>query len=68
LLQLSSGTTGGQCFLDDPATLLLGRTHQGKDNVIWFPATADRIGSPSGKIQTRERLGGLLKFYLREAA
>ena len=44
------------------------RNHQGNDNVILFPATADRIGSSSGKIQTRERLGGLLKFYHREAA
>jgi putative transposase len=44
------------------------RNHQGKENVILFPAAADRIGSSSGKIQTRERLGGLLKFYHREAA
>jgi transposase InsO family protein len=44
------------------------RNHQGKDNLILFPAPADRIGSSSGKIQTRERLGGLLKFYHREAA
>ena len=44
------------------------RNHQGKDNVILFPAAADRIGSSSGKIQTRERLGGRLKFYHREAA
>lgn len=44
------------------------RNHQGKDNLILFPAKADRIGSSSGKIQTRERLGGLLKFYHRAAA
>jgi hypothetical protein len=37
-------------------------------NAILFPATADRIGSSSGKMQTRERLGGLLQFYHREAA
>jgi transposase InsO family protein len=36
------------------------RNHQGKDNVILFPAPADRIGESTGKIQTRERLGGLL--------
>ena len=35
---------------------------------ILFPAAADRIGSSSGPIRTRERLGGLLKFYHREAA
>ena len=44
------------------------RNHQGKDNLILFPAAADQIGSSSGSIKTRERLGGLLKFYHREAA
>jgi putative transposase len=44
------------------------RNHQGKDNMIPFPAADDRIGSSSGPIRTRERLGGLLKFYHREAA
>jgi hypothetical protein len=44
------------------------RNHQGKDNMIPFPAAEDRIGSSSGPIRTRERLGGLLTFYHREAA
>ena len=44
------------------------RNHQGKANVILFPAPADRSGESSGRIRTRERLGGLLKFYHREAA
>jgi hypothetical protein len=44
------------------------RNHQGKANVILFPVPADRIGESSGEIRTRERLGGLLKFYYREAA
>jgi putative transposase len=44
------------------------RNHLGKGNVILFPEPADRIGQSSGKIGTRERLGGLLKFYYREAA
>ncbi|MGO8930553.1 MAG: hypothetical protein ACLQU3_27160, partial [Limisphaerales bacterium] len=44
------------------------QNHQGKDNVILFPAPADRIGEASGQIRTRERLGGLLKLYHREAA
>jgi transposase InsO family protein len=44
------------------------RNHQGKANVILFPASADRVGESSGEIRTRERLGGLLKFYYREAA
>ena len=42
--------------------------HQGKGNVILFPAPEDRIGEISGDIKTRERLGGLLKFYYRDAA
>jgi transposase InsO family protein len=43
------------------------RNHQGKGNVRLFPA----IGQDSacqGPIQCRERLGGLLKYYAREAA
>jgi putative transposase len=44
------------------------RNHQGKGSLILFPEPADRIGQSSGKIGTRERLGGLLKFYYREAA
>jgi putative transposase len=44
------------------------RNHQGKGNVILFPASVDRVGESSGEIRTRERLGGLLKFYYREAA
>jgi len=44
------------------------RNHQGKGNVILFPQPAHRIGESTGNIQTRERLGGLLRFYYREAA
>jgi transposase InsO family protein len=44
------------------------RNHHGKGNVILFPASADRIGESTGEIRTRQRLGGLLKFYYREAA
>jgi putative transposase len=44
------------------------RNHQGKGNVILFPAEVDRIGESAGEIHTRQRLGGLLKFYYREAA
>lgn len=44
------------------------RNHQGKGNMILFPRPEDRIGGCTGEIQTRERLGGLLKFYYREAA
>ena len=44
------------------------RNHQGKGNVILFPVAADRVGEATGEIRTRERLGGLLRFYYREAA
>lgn len=44
------------------------RDHQGKANVILFPASADRVGESAGEIRTCERLGGLLKFCYREAA
>ena len=45
------------------------RNHQGKDNLLLFPepATAQTNGLEGG-IQCRERLGGLLRFYHREAA
>jgi putative transposase len=43
------------------------RNHQGKDNVLLFPAVSqDTEGT--GPIRCRERLGGLLKYYEREAA
>src|SRR6266705_435238 len=43
------------------------RNHQGKGNVLLFPASSqNREGK--GAIHGRERLGGLLKYYVREAA
>jgi hypothetical protein len=44
------------------------RNHQGKGNAILFPTPSDRVGEREGRVCTRERLGGLLKFYHREAA
>jgi putative transposase len=43
------------------------RNHQGKGNVLLFPAVS-RGTEQAGPIQCRERLGGLLKYYEREAA
>jgi hypothetical protein len=44
------------------------RNHQGKGNLLLFPAsTSSQPGWP-GAIGCRERLGGLLKYYHREAA
>ena len=43
------------------------RNHQGIDNVIPLPRTADRIAATDGKIVRHQRIGGLLSFYRREA-
>jgi putative transposase len=42
------------------------RNHQGKDNVLLFPLATDR--QREGPVSCRERLGGLLRYYHREAA
>jgi len=42
------------------------RNHQGKDNLLLFPASVPEPGS-RGAICCRERLGGLLKYYSRAA-
>ena len=44
------------------------RNHQGKENVLLFPAAEQRVGCRDGKVRCKERLGGLLKYYHREAA
>jgi putative transposase len=43
------------------------RNHQGKGNMLLFPAVS-QAPEHTGPIQCRERLGGLLKYYAREAA
>jgi putative transposase len=42
------------------------RNHQGKDNVLLFPQR--QTGETVGNVECHERLGGLLKFYYRDAA
>ena len=42
------------------------RNHQGLENNI--PFHAEHVGKASGEIKTKERLGGLLKYYYRDAA
>ena len=44
------------------------RNHQGKGNVLLFPSPDRAAGNGSGRVRCQERLGGLLKFYYREAA
>jgi transposase InsO family protein len=43
------------------------RPHQGKGNVVLLPSP-DQDPARHGPIQCRERLGGLLKYYARDAA
>ena len=42
------------------------RNHQGLANRILVPS--DEVGRASGEIQSRDRLGGLLRYYYRKAA
>ena len=42
------------------------RNHQGLDNSIPFPI--ENTENSEGKVKTKERLGGLLKYYYRDAA
>ena len=42
------------------------RNHQGLDNAIIEPG--DEVGAKQGEVQCRERLGGTLRYYYRDAA
>jgi len=44
------------------------RNHQGKDNVLLFPAATKAINNGGSSVGCKERLGGLLKYYQLEAA
>jgi len=44
------------------------RNHQGKGNVLLFPTTTQAKNCVDGSVRCKERLGGLLKYYHREAA
>jgi len=44
------------------------RNHQGKGNVLLFPINHQSTPSSNRSVHCRERLGGLLKYYHREAA
>jgi len=44
------------------------RNHQGKDNVLVFLVATKAMNHGDGSIGCKERLGGLLKYYHREAA
>ena len=44
------------------------RNHPGNDNLLLFPSPTLPLNRKQGKIPCRERLGGLLKYYEREAA
>ena len=44
------------------------RNHQGKNNILLFPVATMVENRIDGSINCKERLGGLLKYYHREAA
>jgi hypothetical protein len=44
------------------------RNHQGKGIRLLFPRPTQPVGSDQRPVQCQERLGGLLKYYYREAA
>jgi len=44
------------------------RNHQGKDNRLLFPNQFERATNRKGRVKSRERLGGLLKYYHQSAA
>jgi len=44
------------------------RNHQGKENCLLFPSQDHEPENRNGKIKCRSRLGGVLKYYHREAA
>ena len=43
------------------------RNHQGKGNLLLFPASDVTQGPKPRTVRCRDRLGGLLKFYSRAA-
>jgi transposase InsO family protein len=45
----------------------LERPHQGKGNQLLLPSPISLLSQHAGRIQSQERLGGLLKFYQRAA-
>jgi putative transposase len=44
------------------------RNHQAKDSLLLFPLPTRPVSRKPGEVRCRERLGGLLKYYEREAA
>ena len=42
------------------------RNHQGLGNELIEPG--EEVGAVAGKIECRERLGGMLRYYYRDAA
>jgi len=44
------------------------RNHQGKGNVLLFPTATQAKNRVDGSVCCKDRLGGLLKYYHREAA
>jgi hypothetical protein len=63
----SSRAEPGEALKSGSRGVTGARNHQGKDNRILFPSRPEAKGT-MGAVRCRERLGGLLKDYEREAA
>ena len=44
------------------------RNHQGKENTLLFPSPSRPVGNAQRSVQCQQRLGGMLKYYSRQAA
>jgi len=53
--------------LGSTSSTITTRNHQGKENLLLFPAS-EHLYQSERELRCRERLGGVLRFYHREAA
>jgi len=78
VLSIKSECISGLIFFGEKSLLLAlkeytihyhqERNHQGKENCLLFPIANCDPGNRKGEIDCRSRLGGVLKYYHREAA
>jgi hypothetical protein len=66
-ITLFGETSLGRAVSEFLTIIFMKRNHQGKGNVILFPAPPSSEERARGTSTCRERLGGLLKCYSRAA-
>jgi hypothetical protein len=67
-LILFGETSLRRALRDYPVHCHAERNRQGKGNVLLFPTATQAKNRVDGSVRCKERLGGLLKYYHREAA